>query len=111
MICKILCSRFICSLQSTGRPSFWPICKLDTKYDLFDVSLVSFLTIQDMAQASAAANRIISLRSLGHDADSGSNKVTDLNGGAKIEFKSVTFKYPTRDVPVFRNLSFTVRKE
>ena len=61
-----------------------------------------------MAQASAAANRILSLRISLHDESSGSDAVTDLDGGAKIQFKEVTFKYPTRDVPVFKSLSFTV---
>lgn len=61
-----------------------------------------------MAQASAAANRIIGLRSSENDSGTGSSTVLDLDGGPNVEFKSVTFKYPTRDVPVFKELSFTV---
>jgi len=62
-----------------------------------------------MAQATAAANRILSLRE--------TTKPTDLpppaalnesEGGVKIEFKDVHFKYPTRDVPVFKGLSLSV---
>lgn len=42
----------------------------------------------------------------GQDADT---KIIDgFENGAKIEFDSVHFKYPTRDVTVFNNLSFTV---
>ena len=44
-----------------------------------------------------------------HDSD-GSSTLDDAEGGAKIEFKSVDFTYPTRDLKVFRNLSFTVEK-
>lgn len=29
-------------------------------------------------------------------------------GGVKIEFRSVKFKYPTRDIWVYKDLSFTV---
>ncbi|EEP75316.1 multidrug resistance protein 1 [Uncinocarpus reesii 1704] len=63
----------------------------------------------NMAQASEAANRIISLRtSPGHDDSKAPGSVVELDGGAKIEFRSVSFKYPTRDLPVFKDLSFTV---
>ncbi|KAL1954114.1 hypothetical protein VTO42DRAFT_1738 [Malbranchea cinnamomea] len=66
----------------------------------------------NMAQASAAANRIISLRSSAdnHNSSGGTDRLNDVEGGAKIEFKSVGFTYPTRDVTVFKNLSFTVEK-
>ena len=61
-----------------------------------------------MAQASAAANRIISLRPLGDGDSQGHEHLEDTEGGASIEFKSVHFSYPTRDVPVFKNLSLSV---
>ncbi|KAI1907118.1 hypothetical protein LOZ61_006317 [Ophidiomyces ophidiicola] len=63
----------------------------------------------NMAQASAAADRIISLRPA--DGGHGSPEHTlDADGGVKIEFESVSFRYPTRDIPVFDNLSFIVEK-
>jgi ATP-binding cassette subfamily B (MDR/TAP) protein 1 len=61
-----------------------------------------------MANASAAANRILSFR-LKDDPNEGTAPVpTDSGGGAKIEFKNVHFKYPTRDVTVFKGLNLTV---
>ncbi|EFW13456.1 ABC transporter [Coccidioides posadasii str. Silveira] len=64
----------------------------------------------NMAQASAAANRIISLRPSESEASSAPDARVEFEGGARIEFKSVSFKYPTRDVPVFRNLNLTVER-
>ena len=61
-----------------------------------------------MAQASAAANRIISIRSSGDGDSQGHEHLEDTEGGASIELKSVHFSYPTRDVPVFKNLSLSV---
>jgi ABC-type transport system involved in cytochrome bd biosynthesis fused ATPase/permease subunit len=63
---------------------------------------------EDIAQATEASNRIISTRISDHKDDQGSDSLEDAEGGVKIEFKSVYFTYPTRDVPVFKNLSFTV---
>ncbi|MCJ1350668.1 MAG: hypothetical protein MMC33_000649 [Icmadophila ericetorum] len=65
----------------------------------------------NIAQASAAANRILSLR-IGPNSDNGTvpAKFTEETGGATIEFKNVSFKYPTRDVPVFRDISFKIQK-
>lgn len=63
-----------------------------------------------MAQASEGANRILSVRSTVDKGENGSETLKDSEGGAKIEFKSVDFTYPTRDVTVFKNLSFTIRK-
>ncbi|KAM5432744.1 putative ABC-type xenobiotic transporter [Microsporum ferrugineum] len=63
----------------------------------------------NLAQAKSAANRIMSIRPLPDD--NKSKAVLDPSeGGVEIEFKSVNFKYPSRDVPVFKNLSFTVGK-
>lgn len=62
-----------------------------------------------MAQASAAANRILSLRRSEDEGSQGQASLGDTEGGASIELKGVHFSYPTRDVPVFKNLSLTVR--
>lgn len=60
-----------------------------------------------MAQAKAAANRIMSIRPVPDDNKS-SAVLDQCEGGVEIEFKSVNFKYPSRDVPIFKSLSFTV---
>lgn len=62
-----------------------------------------------MAQASAAANRILSLRSTAKSTDPRRSTVfEDGAGSARIEFKEVHFKYPTRDLPVFAGLNLSV---
>jgi ATP-binding cassette subfamily B (MDR/TAP) protein 1 len=65
-----------------------------------------------MAQASAAANRILSLRNWSKTSKSLS---VDLpgdgsQGGAEISFQDVHFKYPTRDIPIFAGLNMTIKK-
>ena len=63
----------------------------------------------NMAQATAAANRILSLRSSAKSKGADSSAViSDTEGGVKIEFKDVYFRYPSRDVPVFKGLNLTV---
>lgn len=79
------------------------------------------------AQASAAANRILSVRetryrsaSASGDASSPSssdgkqeqqqNHIPDTAGGIKIEMRGVHFRYPTRDTPIFRGLDLTIEK-
>ncbi|ROW16183.1 hypothetical protein VPNG_01887 [Cytospora leucostoma] len=82
------------------------------------------------AQAAAAANRILSVResrgecSAGDDEESrapreggggngngnGNGVVPDSDGGVRIELKDVAFRYPTRDVPIFKHLSITIEK-
>ncbi|KAK2831910.1 hypothetical protein FQN49_007047 [Arthroderma sp. PD_2] len=63
----------------------------------------------NLAQAKSAANRILSIRP-GQDDDKNKSVLGPCEGGIEIEFKYVDFKYPSRDVPVFKGLSFTVRK-
>jgi len=69
----------------------------------------------DVAQAFAAANRIRSMRPQGTtEIEELSLDLSDLDNGekgphgVKIELKNINFKYPTRDVPVLRNLNMTV---
>ena len=63
----------------------------------------------NIAQATAAANRILSLRSTPKiHAAKAIDSIGDKVGGVKIEFKDVYFQYPSREVPVFKGLTFTV---
>jgi ABC-type multidrug transport system fused ATPase/permease subunit len=69
----------------------------------------------DIAQATAAANRILSLRSeveQRHERhDKGQQPLpppSTTEAGARVEFHDVSFEYPTRDVPVFRHLHLKV---
>ncbi|KAB8302301.1 hypothetical protein EYC80_005737 [Monilinia laxa] len=71
-------------------------------------SLLSFGP--NMAQASAAANRILSLRAPSGAAEESVSKIQNIDGGVKIQLKDVWFKYPTRDVPIFTGLNVTIEK-
>ncbi|KAK1989151.1 P-loop containing nucleoside triphosphate hydrolase protein [Colletotrichum cereale] len=63
------------------------------------------------AQASAAANRIISLRSTDREDSNGTpEQIPDTEGGIKIELKNAHFRYPTRDTPVFTGIDLTINK-
>ncbi|KAL2154906.1 hypothetical protein VTH82DRAFT_3582 [Thermothelomyces myriococcoides] len=63
------------------------------------------------AQAAAAANRILHARETRIRSDvTKSEQITDVDGGIKIELKNVHFKYPTRDVSIFRGLNLTIEK-
>ncbi|GJC81058.1 ABC transporter BEA3 [Colletotrichum liriopes] len=63
------------------------------------------------AQASAAANRIISLRNTGRqNSHVTPDQIPDTEGGVKIELKNAHFRYPTRDIPVFTGIDLTINK-
>jgi ABC-type multidrug transport system fused ATPase/permease subunit len=63
------------------------------------------------AQATAAANRILQARETRiRDAVSQSEQIPDTDGGVKIELQDVYFKYPTRDVSIFKGLNLTIEK-
>lgn len=51
---------------------------------------------------------MLSVRPSENSNDGEKKTVAHFEGGARIDFKSVNFKYPTRDVTVFKNLNFTV---
>lgn len=53
---------------------------------------------------------MLSVRTNPAEVDNGSSTLDNAEGGAKIEFNSVDFTYPTRDLMVLKNLSFTVEK-
>ncbi|KAH9897536.1 P-loop containing nucleoside triphosphate hydrolase protein [Xylariomycetidae sp. FL2044] len=67
------------------------------------------------AQASAAANRILGIRAA-RDRDrrdeqaAGQVRIPDTEGGIRLELQDVHFRYPTRDVAIFRGLNLTVEK-
>lgn len=61
-----------------------------------------------MAQATAAANRILSFRIREEAIRTGTLELPDTTGGVKIELKDVYFKYPTRDIPIFAGINLTV---
>ena len=66
-----------------------------------------------MAQATAAGNRILDLRLSAQVQKDKAGRATPpprQEGGAEIELKNVYFKYPTRDTPVFEDVSLSVGK-
>ncbi|KAF4636377.1 hypothetical protein G7Y89_g1707 [Cudoniella acicularis] len=71
-------------------------------------SLLSFGP--NMAQASAAANRILSFRAPKKEESKATLEFPDAEGGVKIELRDLWFKYPTRDIPIFQGLSLTIEK-
>lgn len=86
---------------------------------------VGFSFGPNAAQATGAANRILSIReSRGEHSPmekivasgekeavlSSDGGIPDLEGGVKIELKDVSFKYPTRSVSVLKHLNITVEK-
>ncbi|KAK4162105.1 putative ABC multidrug transporter [Cladorrhinum sp. PSN259] len=63
------------------------------------------------AQAAAAASRILQARDTKIKDDvSKDENIPDVEGGVKIELKDVHFKYPTRDVSIFKGLNLTIEK-
>jgi ATP-binding cassette subfamily B (MDR/TAP) protein 1 len=68
-----------------------------------------FTILLDMAQASAAANRILSFRVKSSTASKTLSELQETEGGVKIELRDLWFKYPTRDIPIFTGLNLTVR--
>lgn len=74
----------------------------------------------NMAQAAAAANRILAARATrntdavptGGDGSGGEKAacIPDAEGGVRLELRDVHFKYPTRDMAIFKGLNLTVEK-
>ncbi|KAI0430056.1 multidrug resistance protein [Xylaria sp. FL1042] len=63
------------------------------------------------AQATAAANRILSIReSRNRDSSAKTAQIPDADGGIKIELKDVHFRYPTRNMSIFKGINITVEK-
>ncbi|CZS91522.1 probable leptomycin B resistance protein pmd1 [Rhynchosporium agropyri] len=64
----------------------------------------------NMAQAAAAANRILSFRIASKTDEKPAVELQDTKGGVKIELRDLWFKYPTRDTPIFTGLNITIEK-
>jgi ATP-binding cassette subfamily B (MDR/TAP) protein 1 len=62
----------------------------------------------NMAQATAAANRILSFR-IKPTIGEALQKVPKGNGGAELELRNIHFTYPTRDIPIFAGLNLTIK--
>lgn len=72
------------------------------------------------AQATAAANRILSIReNRGEGSEDQQqprqeggefDRIPDSDDGVKIELRDVAFKYPSRDISIFKHLNVTVEK-
>ncbi|KAI1625512.1 ATP-binding cassette, subfamily B, member 1, partial [Exophiala viscosa] len=68
----------------------------------------------DIAQATAAANRMLSIRGEISEREKAIVKGqtlqhTDVKTGASVEFHHVTFQYPTRDTPIYRDLNLSIQ--
>jgi ATP-binding cassette subfamily B (MDR/TAP) protein 1 len=61
-----------------------------------------------MAQATGAANRILSMRSRKNDIVPNHAALNDPSGGVSVEFKNVCFAYKSRDTQVLSNLNLHV---
>ena len=67
----------------------------------------------NIANAAAAANRILNFRTGSEPKTNSTETSKDRDGdptGLEIGFRNVGFTYPTRDIPVYQNVSFTVRR-
>ncbi|KAG9248445.1 P-loop containing nucleoside triphosphate hydrolase protein [Calycina marina] len=64
----------------------------------------------NVAQASAAANGILSFQIRDDAIQTGTQELQDTSGGVKIELKDVYFRYPTRDTPIIAGLNLTIQK-
>ncbi|KAJ2907063.1 P-loop containing nucleoside triphosphate hydrolase protein [Zalerion maritima] len=63
------------------------------------------------ASAKAASNRILGARfTRNKDTHADSESIPNAEGGVKIEFQNVHFRYPTRDVSIFKDLNITIEK-
>lgn len=92
------------------------------EYDVFQFFIIYIAIVQggqaasqflaigpNVAQATAAAGRILSFRGDVEASSRGSAEdIIQAAEGLGIEFRDVAFNYPTRNVPVYRNLSFTI---
>ncbi|KAL6704937.1 ABC-type transporter tr06 [Coniothyrium glycines] len=63
----------------------------------------------NMAQATGAANRILSMRPAKNASEARYAAIPDSAEGSSIEFRNVDFTYKSREIPVLSRLSFSVR--
>lgn len=67
-----------------------------------------FSVAPNMAQATGAANRILSMRPTERHGEKQSLEPREMPGGVSIEFRNVDFTYKSREVPVLSNLNMKV---
>jgi ATP-binding cassette subfamily B (MDR/TAP) protein 1 len=67
-----------------------------------------FSVAPNMAQATGAANRIISMRATKRPDNGNCTDMKDGSGGVSVEFRNVDFTYKSREVPVLSNLNLRV---
>lgn len=67
-----------------------------------------FSIAPNMAQATGAANRILSMRATRNEDREKWTEMSDAGDGASIEFRDVSFTYKSRDVPVLTSLNLKV---
>jgi ATP-binding cassette subfamily B (MDR/TAP) protein 1 len=67
-----------------------------------------FSVAPNMAQATGAANRIISMRATTKEKDNAWTDMIDGSEGASVEFRNVDFTYKSREVNVLSNLNLKV---
>ncbi|KAK8004835.1 ABC transporter [Apiospora arundinis] len=74
---------------------------------------IAFGIAPNAAQAFTAANRILDVQTSAEADRSGTDEkglFPDVDSGVQIELRDVHFRYPTRDVPIFRGMSLTVER-
>ncbi|KAK6839243.1 hypothetical protein PG987_005109 [Apiospora arundinis] len=74
---------------------------------------IAFGIAPNAAQAFTAANRILDVQTSAEADRSGTDEkglFSDVDSGVQIELRDVHFRYPTRDVPIFRGMSLTVER-
>jgi ABC-type multidrug transport system fused ATPase/permease subunit len=107
---------FECALltQLLGRRKCRPGTQFWTKYVLKTLKSqyhihVALLTFEDAAQVTAAANRILEARlNQNKDIVADTEQIPDTVGGVEIELQDVYFRYPTRDISIFKGLNMHV---
>ncbi|ORY66201.1 P-loop containing nucleoside triphosphate hydrolase protein [Pseudomassariella vexata] len=62
------------------------------------------------AQTRAAANRILSVRESKNTDTKEMAHIPNIQGGVQIELRDVHFKYPTRNVSIFKGVNLTIAK-
>jgi hypothetical protein len=91
-----------------------PVAEFWAKYVTHDIftnfheEIINSLQ-KDAAQVTAASNRILEARiSRNHDSISDTEQIPDTEGGVDIELRDVYFRYPTRDMSIFKGLNLHV---
>ncbi|KAF2472343.1 P-loop containing nucleoside triphosphate hydrolase protein [Lindgomyces ingoldianus] len=67
-----------------------------------------FSVAPNMAQATGAANRILSMRAAQKEGEESWTKMREEKGAVSVEFQNVGFTYKSREIPVLSNLNLKV---